>query len=107
MSRERPLEKHLALALAMRLRDRREAVGLTQERVAELAGMSRNHYQLLESGLSDRAKKTPANPRLSTLADLSKALDCPVPELVDIFHPGPGEPGFEYEGHAPSSADDA
>ena len=73
----------LALALARRLRDQREAVGLTQEKAAERAGLSRNHYQLLESGLSDRAKKAPANPRLSTLLDLAHALDCKVSDLVD------------------------
>ncbi|WP_093180273.1 helix-turn-helix domain-containing protein [Sanguibacter gelidistatuariae] len=66
-----------------RKRDRRDAVGLTQEKAAERAGLSRNHYQLLESGLSDRAKKTPANPTLSTLIDLAHALGCKVGDLVD------------------------
>lgn len=78
-----PIEARLSLALARRLRDHREAAGLTQEKAAERAGLSRNHYQLLESGLSDRAKKTPANPRLSTLLDLSEALGCKVSDLVD------------------------
>lgn len=81
--RESALESQLALALARRLRDQRDAVGLTQEKAAERAGLSRNHYQLLESGLSDRAKKTPANPTLSTLIDLAQALDCKVSDLVD------------------------
>ncbi len=83
VTRESPIETQLALALARRLRDQREAVGLTQEKAAERAGLSRNHYQLLESGLSDRAKKAPANPRLSTLLDLAHALDCKVSDLVD------------------------
>lgn len=81
--RETPLDRETALAFARRLRDRREAVDLTQEKAAEAAGMSRNHYQLLESGLSDRAKKSPANPRLSTLLDLATALRCEVAELVE------------------------
>ncbi|MGO1316566.1 MAG: helix-turn-helix transcriptional regulator [Cellulomonadaceae bacterium] len=68
--------------LANRLRDLRTAAGLTQEKAAERAGLSRNHYQLLESGLSDRAKRTPANPRLSTILDLAHALDCDAAELV-------------------------
>ncbi|WP_425436243.1 helix-turn-helix domain-containing protein, partial [Luteimicrobium subarcticum] len=50
------MERELALAFARRLRDLRDAAGLAQERAAERAGMSRNHYQLLESGLSDRAR---------------------------------------------------
>lgn len=79
---ESPLEAQLALALANRLRDLRTAAGLTQEKAAERAGLSRNHYQLLESGLSDRAKRTPANPRLSTILDLAKALNCDVADLV-------------------------
>ncbi|MGP7959526.1 helix-turn-helix domain-containing protein [Sanguibacter sp. A247] len=33
--------------------------------------------------LSDRAKKAPANPRLSTLLDLAQALDCRVTDLVE------------------------
>lgn len=87
VSGESPLEAQLALALARRLRDQRDVVGLTQEKAAELAGLSRNHYQLLESGLSDRAKKTPANPRLSTLIELSQALHCSVGDLVDGLLP--------------------
>ena len=76
-------QQALALAFARRLRDQREAVGLAQEKAAERAGLSRNHYQLLESGLSDRAKKAPANLRLSTLLDLAHALDCRVSDLVE------------------------
>lgn len=83
VTRESPIETQLALALARRLRDQREAVGLTQEKAAERAGLSRNHYQLLESGLSDRAKKAPANPPLTTLVDLAHALDCRISDLVD------------------------
>ncbi|RXR28158.1 XRE family transcriptional regulator [Oerskovia turbata] len=97
--RERPLESQLAMALAMQLRRRRETVGLTQERAAERAGLSRNHYQLLEAGLSDRAKKTPSNPRLSTLVDIAIALDSTVPDLLTDVVPGrSGLPEVEYDG---------
>ncbi|WP_228760025.1 helix-turn-helix transcriptional regulator [Pseudactinotalea sp. HY158] len=82
MPSESPVEAQLALMLALRLRHQREAVGLTQETAAERARISRNHYQLLESGYSDRAKGTPANPRLSTLFDLAHALDCTVVDLI-------------------------
>lgn len=80
---ESVLEAELARRLGRRLEDRRKDLGLSQEKAAHLAGLSRNHYQLLESGLSDRAKNTPANPRLSTLLHLSRVLGCSVTELLD------------------------
>jgi len=83
---EQMLERRLADALADRLRSLRAAAGLSQEAVAHGAGLHRNHYQLLESGLSDRKKHTPANPRLSTLVALCTVYDTTVPDLVvDIF----------------------
>jgi transcriptional regulator with XRE-family HTH domain len=95
---EPELERTRALALAERLRDLRAAKGMTQEQAAQAAGMDRNHYQLLESGLSDRKKKTPANPRLSTLAALCRVFDTTVPALViDIFRAAPDDIAVEYE----------
>lgn len=79
------LEWALARSLASRLEHFRKRAGITQEKAAERAGLSRNHYQLLESGLSDRAKGTPANPRLTTLADLAGALECSISDLVDAL----------------------
>ncbi|MCB0928962.1 MAG: helix-turn-helix transcriptional regulator [Mycolicibacterium insubricum] len=76
------VEWELAQALGRRLLELREARGLTQETVAEASGMSRNHYQLLESGLSNRKTRRPANPRLSTLVALSEVLGVSVPDLV-------------------------
>jgi len=76
------IERALAQALGRRLCDLREERGLTQEVVAEAAGMSRNHYQLLESGISNRQTKRPANPRLSTLIALSGVFGISVPELI-------------------------
>lgn len=64
---------------------------LSQEELAQAIGISKNHLQLLESGLSDRKKKSPANPRLSTLAALSRELGVELPELlrrVESGHPG-------------------
>lgn len=55
---------------------------LSQEELAQAIGISKNHLQLLESGLSDRKKKSPANPRLSTLAALSRELGVELPELL-------------------------
>lgn len=95
---EPELERRLADALADRLRELRGPTGLSQEQVAHAAGIHRNHYQLLESGLSDRKKKTPANPRLSTLVALCEVYDTTVPDLVvDIFRVGPDDPAIEYD----------
>lgn len=67
--------------------------------MALAAGINRNHYQLLESGLSDRAKNTPANPRLSTLVALAEVYATTVPDIVvDVFHTGRSE--FEYDSTA-------
>lgn len=82
MPNESPLERELALAFARRLRDLRDDAGLTQEKAAERAGMSRNHYQLLESGLSDRAKKSPANPTLLNLYELAEAFGVDITDVV-------------------------
>lgn len=57
--------------------------------MAHAAGMSRNHYQLLEAGLSDRSKSSAANPRLSTLISLAQVLDISVTDIViELFGPG-------------------
>lgn len=75
------------------LQARRRARGLSQENVAHAAGMSRNHYQLLEAGLSDRTKSTAANPRLSTLISLAQVLDVSVTDLVvELFGPAAERP---------------
>lgn len=96
---EPELERRVADALARRLRELRSTTGLSQEAVAHAAGIHRNHYQLLESGLSDRKKHSPANPRLSTLVALCAVYETTVPELVvDIFRPGPDKPAIEYDG---------
>lgn len=83
------IERELAEALGRRLAELRSARGLTQEDVAQAAGISRNHYQLLENGLGERNHRRPANPRLSTLIALSEVLGTSVPELIDtVFTPG-------------------
>ena len=92
------MERQLAEALAARLRVLRSRSGLSQEAVAHRAGLHRNHYQLLESGLSDRKKQTPANPRLSTLVALCAVYQTTVPDLVmDVFRIGMSATTIEYE----------
>ena len=84
------IERKLAVALGRRLVELRHQRGLTQEVVAQSAGISRNHYQLLEYGLGVRGSRKPANPRLSTLVALSEVLGTTVPELIEaMFAPGP------------------
>ena len=83
-----PSELEVAKALGARLRALRERAGITQERASQIAGISRNHYQLLELGLSDRAKASPANPRLRTLVALCQAYETTMPQLmIEIFSP--------------------
>lgn len=55
-------------------------MGLSQERVAHLAGIAAFTYQKFEKGESRPG--TPMNPRLTTLVALSQVLDVPIPELL-------------------------
>ncbi|TNU73631.1 helix-turn-helix transcriptional regulator [Miniimonas arenae] len=96
MPADRSPDRDLAVRLGHRLARLRTERGLTQEQVAAAAGINRNHYQLLESGLSDRAKNTPANPRLSTLVALSDVLRTTVPELVVDLFPDDAAKPLEY-----------
>ena len=56
--------------LAQRLRKLRQSAGLTQEGVAELAGISYKHYQSLEAG-----RKKVDGIKLSTLFQLAGAFE--------------------------------
>jgi transcriptional regulator with XRE-family HTH domain len=66
-----------------RLRSRRAALGLTQAAAAKSAGISRDYYGALESGMADRRRGDPANPTLTTLRGLASVLRCSIGELVD------------------------
>lgn len=78
-----PVEQRLSQQLGTHIARLRVQRNLSQQSLAEQVGISTNHLQLLESGLSDRKKGTPANPRLSTLLALSQALEVPLAELLD------------------------
>lgn len=81
----------VAEALGARLRQIRESRGWSQEAVAHRAGISRNHLQLIEQGLSDRTRRAPFNPHLSLLISLCGALEVDLARLViDIFGPPAG-----------------
>ena len=59
-----------------RLADQRRVSGLSQEDLAEAAGLSRATYQRLESG------RMP-NPPLRYLVNLSIVLDCELDDLIE------------------------
>ncbi|MCQ9343151.1 helix-turn-helix domain-containing protein [Corynebacterium kozikiae] len=61
--------------LAQRLKALRKMRGLSQEMLAELAGLSRNQISNLER--NDNNSLAPADPRLSTVYALAQALEVP------------------------------
>ena len=69
----------------------RAAKGLSQEKVAHLAGLAAFTYQKFEKGESRPG--TPMNPRLMTLVALSQVLEVPVAELLPARMPRLGVPG--------------
>ncbi|MGI8679846.1 MAG: helix-turn-helix domain-containing protein [Jatrophihabitans sp.] len=73
------------VAFGVQIATLRKARGLPQDKLAEAVGISRPHLQNIESGLSDRTKRTPLNPRLDTLLRLCQALDAKV--VIDLSHP--------------------
>ncbi|GAB09609.1 putative Xre family DNA binding protein [Gordonia araii NBRC 100433] len=77
-----PVERALAKRLGVEVQRRRIESKLSQEQLANAVGISKNHLQLLESGLSDRKKGTPANPRLGTLIALGRELGVDVTDLL-------------------------
>ncbi len=77
------MERAASRALGDLLRTRRMEKALSQEKLAHQVGINRNYYQQLESGLSQRAARTPANPTFLMLMRLSEALGVPVGELID------------------------
>lgn len=69
-----------AHALGLKLQRARLAKGLSQEAVAQDAGISTFTYQKFEKGESRPG--TPMNPRLRTLFALAGALDVELEELL-------------------------
>ncbi len=83
MAEPSPLEKDIASLFAKTIRERREELGMSQEEVAQKAGIDRNHYQLMEHARSDRKSNRPVNPQMFTLLRLAEALDTPLEELIE------------------------
>lgn len=74
----------LAQELGVRLHRARVEHGLSQEALAQAAGISRNYYGRMEHGLSATSDE-PANPSLKVLVRLCVELDVPLDELVPHF----------------------
>lgn len=74
--RKQPQVKELLNVLGGHMRARRKALGLTQEQLAERAGLSTNYIARLELG-----SNTPSLPALICLA---KALSVPVSDLLSV-----------------------
>ncbi len=86
-------DRDMAEALRTVLKKRRSETGLSQEKLAERAGIDWKYYQALESGWSNTAKGSPANPTLQVLRKLAEAYGISVPDLMwDVF----GERGAEF-----------
>ena len=66
--------------LGVNLARARQAANLSQERVAQAAGISTFTYRKLEKGESNPG--TPANPRLRTLVALAEVLDVKTTDLL-------------------------
>jgi transcriptional regulator with XRE-family HTH domain len=76
----RPTWDAFARNLGVTLARAREAKGLSQERVAHLAGISAYTYQKFEKGESRPG--TPMNPQLKTLLALCQVLDISAVDLL-------------------------
>lgn len=74
-----------ARELGVNLQRARLAKGLSQERVAHLAGIAGFTYQKYEKGESRPG--TPMNPQLLTLVSLSQVLEVAVVDLLPDFEP--------------------
>lgn len=91
MSQVPALDARVAWKLGQRLRQARQDAGLTQEQAAHAAGISRNHLQVIEQGMSDRATRAPFNPHLSLLLNLCRAVQIDLAHLVlEVWGPIPG-----------------
>lgn len=82
MNEQSVIEKLVAKSLANTIRQRRQELHLSQEKVALRASLDRSHYQVIEAGLGSRKTLSPANPRLNTLLHIAESLDC---TLVDLL----------------------
>ncbi|WP_030016048.1 helix-turn-helix transcriptional regulator [Curtobacterium sp. S6] len=81
------LDRDTAQRLGSLLQTYRADLGISQEKVALEAGISRQHYQQMEYGYSDRASRSPSNPKLRSLMRIVAILQIPREEVLDAIWP--------------------
>jgi transcriptional regulator with XRE-family HTH domain len=86
---KRPTWDEFAREIGINLARARHASGMSQERVAHLAGLSSFTYQKFEKGESRPG--TPLNPRLTTLVALCQVLELELTDLLPSPFPEVGE----------------
>ncbi len=78
MSYTRDEQKEIILrSIGKRIQEYRQRIGLSQEQVAERAGISQNHVSRLEQGTHD--------PHFYTILQVAKVLNIPLDGLVSDF----------------------
>jgi transcriptional regulator with XRE-family HTH domain len=70
-----PLSEEAAREFGRRLAACRRRRKLTQERLGDGVGLSREYISRLERGLSNDTRKSPANPTMTLLLALSRELE--------------------------------
>lgn len=77
-------DEESAARLGLKLRQLRNARGLSQEALAYQAGITKNQLQLIESGRASgsRGRTGPSNPRMATLAGIAGVLGLSVGEIL-------------------------
>ena len=84
-SQHDPTKAEFSRALGLTLQRLRVERGLSQERLAHMAGISGYTYQKFEKGESKPG--TPMNPRLFTLLSLAQVLGVSIEDLVPAEWP--------------------
>ena len=80
-----PSKDEFSRAMGVALQRLRRDKGISQERLAHMAGISAYTYQKFEKGESKPG--TPMNPRLFTLLALAEALDVTLADIVPTNWP--------------------
>ena len=83
--RRKPTWDEYARELGLKLLSARTERGLSQERLAHLAGISSYTYQKFEKGESRPG--APMNPRLTTLLSLCEVLEMRIEDLLPAVAP--------------------
>ena len=78
------MEKQQLIEIGQRLRQRRQELGLTRERMSELADIGTGYYGQLEVGTSQMS--------IDTLIKLSRSMHLPMEYILFVDGDAPGDP---------------